>query len=155
MADLTPLAEAVRGLLTTDRPITPAGVCYLLRGIDTPPDLTEAEAALFGLARRNLAVCKGTGEFGPEFVRPFLRHVCNTKAPGQALPFGRKAEPGKCPRCDELRAGAAPRQAPPAIRRAAERQADEDRQSAQMTAHFASDKHRSGGCGPVCTAFDW
>lgn len=57
--------------------------------------------------------------------------------------FGRKT-PG-CPRCDELLAGAAPvtwniRPTTPAP---------------DLGAHFRSERHRSGGCGPVCTFGDW
>jgi hypothetical protein len=34
------------------------------------------------------------------------KHTCTDT--GRALPFGRKAPAGECPRCDELRAGADP-----------------------------------------------
>lgn len=37
------------------------------------------------------------------------KHTCNSDRPGMPLPFGRKADLGQCPRCDELRQGAAPR----------------------------------------------
>lgn len=86
----------------------------------------------------------------------FTVHNCNPKSPGKPLPFGRKAPEGECPRCDELRAGAAPRQAAPWI--AAQHREDEaaaERQRA-ITAHFAPNgPHQRGVCGPVCTQFDW
>jgi hypothetical protein len=63
--------------------------------------------------------------------------------------FGRKT-PG-CPRCDELIAGAAP-----VVQSwRGSRQRDADRHRAECAAHFASAKHRSGGCGPVCTFGEW
>ncbi len=83
----------------------------------------------------------------------FVRHTCTET--GQALPFGRKAPGGECPRCDELRAGAAPRAAHPAIQAGIDRRAREAQQLGWLREHFASDKHRSGGCGPVCTYGDW
>jgi hypothetical protein len=43
---------------------------------------------------------------------PFIAHCCNPERPGKPLGWGRLAPLGDCPRCDELRAGAAPRPAP-------------------------------------------
>ena len=83
----------------------------------------------------------------------YVPHTCTPT--GKALPFGRKAPKGQCPRCDALREGAAPRQAPPWIHRAQERQADSDRRIAEIREHFGSAHHRNGGCGPVCTYGDW
>ncbi len=61
--------------------------------------------------------------------------------------FGRKT--AGCPRCDELLAGAAPVVWAPS-------RADQDRQRCrEITAHFSSHKHKSGGCGPVCTFGEW
>jgi hypothetical protein len=62
--------------------------------------------------------------------------------------FGRRT--AGCPRCDDLLAGARP----------VTRQAREDRErtawrALEIRAHFTSWKHRSGGCGPVCTFGDW
>jgi hypothetical protein len=71
------------------------------------------------------------------------RHTCGGPS------FGRLT-PG-CPRCDELAAGSAPRQQP---WRETRRQADA-RQRAEIADHFASQRHLSGGCGPVCTFGDW
>jgi hypothetical protein len=75
------------------------------------------------------------------------RHACGGPV------FGRKT-PG-CPRCDELLAGAAPREAPwaaTARRNAAYAEAD----ARARAAHFApGGPHAAGACGPVCTAFDW
>lgn len=81
------------------------------------------------------------------------RHTCTPD--GRALPFGRKAEPGACPRCDELRDGAAPRSLAwvddMRRREAADRERDAHRRQ-----HFAADgPHARGECGRVCTAFDW
>lgn len=150
------LPQAVADLLRTDRRITAAGVCYLLRGLDLPPTFDEAERVLDHLIHTGHATAAGHGEFGTEYLKVFVRHTCNPAKPGQPLPWGRKAEPGKCPRCDELRAGDAPREAPPAIRKAAARQADDDRRSAEIKAHFApGGPHATGACGPVCTAHDW
>jgi len=70
------------------------------------------------------------------------RHTCGGPA------FGRKT-PG-CPRCDELLDGAAPVQWA-----ASRKREDEARQLREIKAHFASAKHRGGGCGPVCTFGDW
>lgn len=59
--------------------------------------------------------------------------------------FGKRT-PG-CPRCEELAAGAEP------VRW---RRNDDDAQRVRsLDAHFASERHRSGGCGPVCTFGDW
>jgi hypothetical protein len=82
----------------------------------------------------------------------FVRHTCTPD--GKALPFGRKAPEGECPRCDELRNGAAPREAHPAIRAGIAKRANEARQLAELQKHFASEKHRTGGCG-VCTFGQW
>jgi hypothetical protein len=70
------------------------------------------------------------------------RHTCGGPA------FGRKT-PG-CPRCDELLAGAEP------VRWAGSRRAADDRRrAAELREHFSGARHRSGGCGPVCTFGDW
>lgn len=63
--------------------------------------------------------------------------------------FGRKTV--GCPRCDELLAGAAP-----VVWKSFET-AEQRRYafSEQLRAHFDSDAHRSGKCGPVCTFGDW
>ena len=54
-----------------------------------------------------------------------------------------------CCRCAELIAGAAPRKGWNS------RAANDARQCAEIHAHFSSEKHRSGGCGPVCTFGEW
>lgn len=64
------------------------------------------------------------------------------------MAFGRK-DPN-CARCRELIAGAAPRQW--AISR---RRENEARQIREIREHFGSQKHLSGGCGPVCTFGEW
>ena len=70
------------------------------------------------------------------------KHTCSGPV------FGRKT-PG-CPRCDEMIAGAAPVQW--SITRRAEQGRDH---AAEVRAHFASHRHLSGGCGPVCTFGEW
>lgn len=62
--------------------------------------------------------------------------------------FGRRVV--GCPRCAQLVNGAAPVQGWGSRRREAEAQAVRD-----VHAHFASDRHRNGGCGPVCTYGEW
>lgn len=70
------------------------------------------------------------------------RHSADCK-----MAFGRK-DPN-CPRCKELMSGSAPRQWAPSF-------AQRDRQACrEIESHFASQKHRSGGCGPVCTFGEW
>jgi hypothetical protein len=63
------------------------------------------------------------------------------------MAFGRK-DPS-CPRCKELINGAAPIQWAPSFK---QRDAQACR---EVSAHFASHKHMSGGCGPVCTFGEW
>jgi len=63
---------------------------------------------------------------------------------GCKMVFGRK-DPS-CPRCQELLAGSKPRQW--AI-------SNDQRRCAEIKEHFASHKHLSGGCGPVCTFGEW
>lgn len=68
------------------------------------------------------------------------KHTCNE---GRPPVFGRKT--AGCPRCDELLAGAKP---------VVWRSNDQARLS-EVRAHFASHRHLSGGCGPVCTFGEW
>jgi hypothetical protein len=72
------------------------------------------------------------------------KHTCGGPA------FGRKT--AGCPRCDELLAGAAPVQQ---AWRQNTRAAQDEQRAAAIRAHFASQQHRSGGCGPCCTFGDW
>lgn len=58
--------------------------------------------------------------------------------------FGRRV--AGCPRCAELDAGA------PAIQWAPRQDLA---RRLEIAEHFASHKHRSGGCGPVCTFGEW
>jgi hypothetical protein len=62
--------------------------------------------------------------------------------------FGRKTS--GCPRCDEMIAGAKP----VVWNFTSRAQADAGR-SIEIFAHFASHKHKTGGCGPVCTFGEW
>jgi len=75
--------------------------------------------------------------------------------------FGRLT-PG-CPRCDELAAGASPRTwGGQTYTRCTGCGGRVERgyfaprcERCQLADHFASDRHRNGGCGPVCTAGEW
>jgi hypothetical protein len=58
--------------------------------------------------------------------------------------FGRRV--AGCPRCAELSAGAQP------VRWRKSRDAQA---VVGVRAHFASERHQSGGCGPVCTYGEW
>ncbi|GAB3161873.1 hypothetical protein [Amycolatopsis sp. cg9] len=81
------------------------------------------------------------------------KHTCNSDRPGMPLSYGRRAELGVCPRCDELHAGAAPRTLAWGGRAAS---AVVDDRSAEIRAHFAAGgPHSRGACGPVCTFGDW
>jgi hypothetical protein len=51
-----------------------------------------------------------------------------------------------CPRCDELAAGAEPITWAPS-------RAQLDREAVDR--HLASERHRTGGCGIVCTFGEW
>ena len=87
-----------------------------------------------------------------------VHSVCGG-SPGRGPAFGR-IRPGQgCPRCDELAAGAEPRQLSAhrqaMIDSAAHRAQDEEQTRKEMRRHFASDEHRTGRCSRVCTAFDW
>lgn len=62
--------------------------------------------------------------------------------------FGRRT--AGCPRCDELTAGAAPVQW-----RGESRRQEDARRAAEWREHAASERHRTGGCGPVCTFGEW
>ena len=66
------------------------------------------------------------------------------------MAFGRPTpEREQCGRCDGLRDGAAPRKG------WGSRTSDDARHAADIRAHFASHRHVSGGCGPVCTFGEW
>lgn len=83
----------------------------------------------------------------------FAKHTCRD---GRGPAFGRLAPLGECPRCDQLHAGAAPREAHPAISAVARKRADEEQTLAAHRAHFApGGPHALGVCGPVCTFGDW
>jgi hypothetical protein len=64
------------------------------------------------------------------------------------MAFGRP-KPTGCPRCAELLAGAPPR------RWAHSWRTLDAQRVAEIQAHFASERHRSGGCGIVCTFGEW
>jgi hypothetical protein len=65
--------------------------------------------------------------------------------------FGSPRPETGCPRCIELANGAPAR--PGWSRRSP--QHDDRAAIAAIRAHYASDRHRSGGCGPVCTFGEW
>lgn len=79
-----------------------------------------------------------------------VKHTCNEADPGKPLPFGRRDPRGECLRCKQLDDGAESR-----TWRGGAKAQNEDCRSRELTAHFASEKHRTGGCGPVCTFGDW
>jgi hypothetical protein len=54
--------------LKLNESVTPAGLCYLLRGLDMAPVLSEAESVLDWLVRNGLATVSETeGQFGFEY----------------------------------------------------------------------------------------
>lgn len=69
------------------------------------------------------------------------KHTCND---GRGPAWG--VYKAGCPRCDELLAGAPP---------VKWRQTEDARRCTEIAAHFASHRHTSGGCGPVCTFGEW
>lgn len=77
------------------------------------------------------------------------KHTCNG---GRGPHFGRKT--AGCPRCDELLAGAEPRRGWTHRDRFSGPTTDAER-TVDLRAHFAGERHRSGGCGSVCTYGDW
>lgn len=90
----------------------------------------------------------GSAEDGsePELDAPqsTTKHTCNG---GRGPVFGRRT--AGCPRCKELDDGAEP------VRWASSRAEEDHERTEALRAHFASEKHRSGGCGIVCTYGDW
>jgi hypothetical protein len=83
------------------------------------------------------------------------KHTCNPAQPGKPMAFGKRAKPGACPRCDELRAGAEPRTLAWVDQKNSAAAADKAR-TAENRAHFAADgPHARGACGPVCTFGEW
>lgn len=86
----------------------------------------------------------------------FKVHTCNPSKPGKPRPFGRRAPEGECARCDELRAGAPPREAPPAIRNSSRDHNGGYPTDAEHERHFRpGGPHATGQCGPVCTFGQW
>ncbi len=81
----------------------------------------------------------------------FVAHTCN----GGRGPFYGRKTPG-CPRCDQLIAGAAPREAPPAVQAAKRRHDDDERRRREWEDHITR-KHHNGRCadGVVCTFGQW
>jgi len=67
-------------------------------------------------------------------------HTCGGPA------FGRLAQLGTCPRCDELRKGAAPRKGWGQAKRERE---------AQFVREIKAHDCKVRGCGPVCTFGDY
>jgi hypothetical protein len=135
-------------VVTVDNEITVArGRLYkVLDEYGVRPALWSFEAGQGQYSRSDGAVCWTEWE-------PVVRHTCTPD--GRALPFGRKAPEGQCRRCDELRNGAAPRAPHPAIQAGIDRRTNEARQLAELEKHFASEQHRFGGCGLVCTYGQW
>lgn len=114
---------------------------------DVDPDQLRAALPAF---LRALGVEPAAGQ--PEHAADFVKHTCRN---GRGPAYGRLAKTGTCPRCDELRAGATPREAPATVQLARRRQADEADYDRRVRDHFApGGPHATGACGPVCTAFD-
>ena len=64
------MTQAIYRLLTADKPVTPAGVCYLLRDdFSTAVSATEAERSLYWLRDNGFAVSTGDTGFGPGFLK--------------------------------------------------------------------------------------
>jgi hypothetical protein len=61
------LVRLCHRLLKENDRVTPAGACYLLREVDSPPVLSEAQDALDYLVRINLANRWADKGFGPEY----------------------------------------------------------------------------------------
>lgn len=61
--------NAVYGLLKVDRPVTPAGACYLLRGWDLPLVISEATEALELLVSNGYAIREPSEGFGAQYLR--------------------------------------------------------------------------------------
>ena len=70
----------------------------------------------------------------------------NTKHTCGGPSFGRLAARGECRRCDELRFGAPAR---------AWAKSNDAMRCEEIRGHFASERHLTGGCGPVCTFGEW
>jgi hypothetical protein len=78
-------------------------------------------------------------------ITPNTKHSASCR-----MAFGRPKPDTGCPRCLELACGAKPRQGWGTSRTSV----DQER-AADITAHYNSHKHLSGGCGPVCTFGEW
>jgi hypothetical protein len=79
------------------------------------------------------------------------KHTCTDT--GKALPFGRKAPEGECPRCDELRNGAEPVRFAGSDRREADRQ--EARRAAANRAKGLCSCGRLHSASDMCTYGEW
>jgi hypothetical protein len=117
-------------------------------------DPAELEKALPAFLRAFGVQMPGDTPAAPPAPAPeeFVRHNHD----GGKLFFGQYKKPGECPRCDQLRAGAAPREAHPAITASKRKQDAEEQTRAAMREHFRpGGPHERGECGPVCTKFDY
>jgi hypothetical protein len=73
------------------------------------------------------------------------------------MAFGR-LDPENCARCDQRateRAEGVPARIHEGFEALRRREANDARQLEEIRAHFASAKHRTGGCGVCCTFGDW
>jgi hypothetical protein len=78
-------------------------------------------------------------------------------SPACAMAFGR-LDPENCARCEQRateRAEGVPARTHDGFERMRQAERDDARRAEEIRAHFASDKHRSGGCGVCCTFGDW
>lgn len=70
------------------------------------------------------------------------------------MAFGR-LDPENCARCATERAEGVPARIHEGFAALRRREANDARQLEGIRAHFATEKHRTGGCGVCCTYGDW
>lgn len=80
----------------------------------------------------------------------FVKHTCRD---GRGPVFGRLT-PDTCPRCAQLAAGAAPREAHPAIQAANRKREQEAADLAGQKRHYESGEC-AAKCGPMPTCYQW
>lgn len=122
-----------------------------------PDELRAALPAFFAALGWNPTIPPATQPPAAD-SEPFVRHTCNRAKPGMPLPWGRKAPEGECARCDQLRAGAAPRSAPPAILAGQERAKHNGgypTEAERATHHAPGGPHATKCANTICTFGDW
>lgn len=78
-----------------------------------------------------------------------------TKHNHELLPFGRKVDPGLCPRCDELRSGAEPRPKHAWMEGRVSRQEQEEQRIAEVRHHFRPGHDQRCSHGGNCQFDQW